>query len=153
MNGPQNTFTAFIDDILFCSTLIEAARTNHPLGHHCSPGYSQAILNLRARKLTETLGVPFAPTNNLAEHLEFDEGRWRIYIFHHAGFLKHQLQLTKGLSTDNDFWRSVSDSEWHRFSMFHVGGSIADTFDIQRRGSPWSCDRGSLVSPGRIVSS
>ncbi|KAK0749081.1 hypothetical protein B0T18DRAFT_388743 [Schizothecium vesticola] len=101
MDGPQNTFSAFTGN-MFHSTLTEAIRINHPLGHHRNPGYSQAILNLRARKLTEALGVPFAPTNSLAEHLEFDERRRRIYIFHHAGFLKHQLQLTKGLSPDND---------------------------------------------------
>jgi len=33
----------------------------------------------------------FALVNNLAEYLELDERRWRIYIFRHAEFLKHQL--------------------------------------------------------------
>lgn len=52
--------------------------------------------------------MAFVLTNNLAEHLEFDERRRRIYIFHHAGFLKHQLKLTKGLSSDNDSEEFIS---------------------------------------------
>lgn len=108
IDGQQSTFTAFIDCTLFPSTFTEVAHINHPLGNHRNPGYSQAILNLRARKLTEALGVAFALTNNLAEHLEFDERRRKIYIFHHAGFLKHQLKLTKGLSSDNDSEEFIS---------------------------------------------
>ncbi|KAK1828666.1 hypothetical protein QBC39DRAFT_312742 [Podospora conica] len=93
-DGPQNTFIAFVDDSLFHSALPEATRTSHPLAHRRNPAYSQAILKLRARKLKKVLGVSFQTTDNLANHLKYDERRRKVYIFHHAGFLKHQLALT-----------------------------------------------------------
>lgn len=43
----------------------------------------------------------FVPTNNLAKHLNYDEPRKKVYVFHQVGFLKHQLELTKDLSTNN----------------------------------------------------
>lgn len=69
--------------------------------HHHNPGYIQAVLELKARNLKQALGVSFVPTNNLAKHLNYDEPRKKVYVFHQVGFLKHQLELTKGLSTNN----------------------------------------------------
>lgn len=104
----QNTFTAFIDGTLFHSSSTQADRDNHPLGHHHHPGYSQAVLKLRAPNLKKALGVSFVPTNNLVEHLKYDEPRGKVYVFHHAGFLKHQLELTKGLPLDKGPEESIS---------------------------------------------
>ncbi len=46
---------------------------------------------LKARKLQKRLGARFQLTNNLAEHLLFDERRNCLYIFHQVAFLKAHL--------------------------------------------------------------
>jgi len=51
---------------------------------------------LRARKLQKRLGARFRLTNNLAEHLLFDERRNCLYIFHHVAFLKAHLCQYQG---------------------------------------------------------
>lgn len=48
---------------------------------------------LKARKLQKRLGARFQLTNNLAEHLLFDERRNCLYIFHQVAFLKAHLSL------------------------------------------------------------
>ncbi|KAK1752653.1 hypothetical protein QBC47DRAFT_404976 [Echria macrotheca] len=47
--------------------------------------------SLRARKLQKRLGARFRPTNDMAQHLLFDEKRNCLYLFHHVGFLKAHL--------------------------------------------------------------
>jgi len=51
---------------------------------------------LRACKLEKHLGARFRLTNNLAEHLLFDEHRNCLYIFHHVAYLKAQLGRFEG---------------------------------------------------------
>lgn len=60
--------------------------------------------SLRARKLQKRLGIRFYATNNLAEHLllEHRHGKTRLYIFHHAGYLKTCLKQTKELKLPVD---------------------------------------------------
>lgn len=52
--------------------------------------------SLRASKLQKHLGIHFYATDNLAEHLllEHRHGKTRLYVFHHAGYLKARLEQT-----------------------------------------------------------
>lgn len=86
----------------FCSRSV-------PLGSDEAVSAAKAALDekssLRARKLQKRLGIRFYATNNLAEHLllEHRHGKTRLYIFHHAGYLKARLEQTKllGLPVDS----------------------------------------------------
>ena len=62
-----------------------------PIRLSLQPGVQPGHSGSRAAKAHGVLDMLFALVNNLAEYLELDERRWRIYIFRHAEFLKHQL--------------------------------------------------------------
>ncbi|KAK5659374.1 hypothetical protein OQA88_1467 [Cercophora sp. LCS_1] len=54
---------------------------------------------IRAGKLQKRLGAHFRLTNDLAQHLLFDEKRNCLYIFHHVAVLKAHLGRYKELET------------------------------------------------------
>jgi hypothetical protein len=68
--------------------------------------YAAMKSDLRATKLQKHLSLRLRPTNDLRDHLKMDRANRVLKIFHHAGFLKRQLLLTKDLPRDS----SVEDS-------------------------------------------
>ncbi|ORY13217.1 hypothetical protein BCR34DRAFT_276898 [Clohesyomyces aquaticus] len=59
---------------------------------------------LRAWKLEKKLGVSFAATDNLSDHLLYDRRYHTIYLFHHVGFLiAHLSARAKSLPFESSF--------------------------------------------------
>lgn len=82
-------------------TIVSFCERALPTRHRCALGEVNLVMDrksaLKARKLQRRLGIEFRPTDNLAEHLLFDQkhGHNYLYLFHHAGFLKSHLQQVK----------------------------------------------------------
>ncbi|KAK3318934.1 hypothetical protein B0H66DRAFT_558427 [Apodospora peruviana] len=89
---PDETLASFVERI-FPPSLVGSQEAVAAAAAAMEQGQHGA---LRARKLQKRLGARFRPTNNLAEHLLFDEQRNYLYIFHHVGFLKTQLARYEG---------------------------------------------------------
>lgn len=60
---------------------------------------------LKAWKLKRMLGFQIRPTDNLADHLLFNERDNILFLFHHAAFLK--AHLMKNLEWESSFERSL----------------------------------------------
>lgn len=71
---------------------------HHIFSHPSHPLYDGLKSELKARKLKKHLKAHLWPTDNIMDHLKFDRQRNVIFIFHHAGFVKEQLRLTKLLT-------------------------------------------------------
>ncbi|KAK0673178.1 hypothetical protein QBC41DRAFT_343236 [Cercophora samala] len=56
--------------------------------------------SLKAWKLKERLGIDFRRTNNLADHLLFDQENSILYLFHHTAYLKAHLDSWYRLTGD-----------------------------------------------------
>ncbi|CCF34214.1 hypothetical protein CH063_01100, partial [Colletotrichum higginsianum] len=64
--------------------------------------------SLTAWNLKKELRIKFQKTDDLARHLLFDTDRNVIFLFHHAQFLKAQIE--KQLDTDDPLSRTIEDS-------------------------------------------
>ena len=77
-------------------------RRSFPLGLDTSQEAMRVAVEQRAMmkawKLLKRLGARFRRTNNLAEHLLFDQKHNCLYIFHHVAFLKAHLERYRGES-------------------------------------------------------
>jgi len=62
---------------------------------------------LRAWKLVKRLGIRFRGTQNISEHLLYDQKHNILYIFHHASYLKAHLEIYRHDPTPLD--RGVKD--------------------------------------------
>lgn len=72
--------------------------SNHPiLSHPCHPLHDGLKSALKARNLKKLLNAHLWPTDNIVDHLKFDRAKNVIFIFHHAGYIKEQLCVTKTL--------------------------------------------------------
>lgn len=60
--------------------------------------------SLKAKKLQKRLGIQFCATDDLAEHLLLEQrhGKTRLYLFHHAGYVKALLDRTESLQWPMD---------------------------------------------------
>jgi hypothetical protein len=80
---------------LASETLLDFVRKSFPVGLKSSTRAVRVAVEqramLKAWKLLKRLGIRFRRTNNLAEHLLFDQRGNCLYIFHHVAFLKAQL--------------------------------------------------------------
>lgn len=65
------------------------------------------VANLRAAKLQTAAKIIFTPTDDLRNHLRLDNQRRMVQVFHHTGFLKEQLRLTKDQSRNLPVARSL----------------------------------------------
>lgn len=74
--------------------MTDHAILSHP-GHQLHDSFKSA---LKARKLRKLLNAHLWPTDNIVDHLKFDRAKNVIFIFHHAGYIKEQLRLTKCLA-------------------------------------------------------
>jgi hypothetical protein len=90
------------DDVAFSKFVQDAfSLGNHPaLSYPSNPEYYDVKDELLATKLKEVLDVRLLPTDDLRNHLKLDRRRNSLSIFHHVGFLKEQLRLTKQIRQD-----------------------------------------------------
>lgn len=73
--------------------------TDHPILSYPSHQLHDGLKSgLKARKLKKLLNAHLWPTDNIVDHLKFDRVKNVIFIFHHAGYIKEQLRLTKTLA-------------------------------------------------------
>lgn len=70
------------------------------------PSIDEIKDNLRATKLKKRAKLRFEATDDLRNHLKLDRKRAAVEIFHHTGFLKEHLRLTR------DQPRHLSTSEY-----------------------------------------
>ncbi|KAI0161860.1 hypothetical protein GGR52DRAFT_143317 [Hypoxylon sp. FL1284] len=81
-------FTKYLQDIFPIST--------HPLLSY-SDTYETGVIksHLKAKKLQKRLRVTFRATHDIRDHLRLCREENVLEIYHHAGFLKEQLRLTR----------------------------------------------------------
>ena len=86
-------------DITFAQFVTNAfPTTDHPSLNDDESRSSVGIrAALMARKLKKRAGLKLRPTDDLRSHLQLDRKSGFVDIFHHAGFLKEQLRLSKDL--------------------------------------------------------
>lgn len=53
-----------------------------------------------ASMIQKQAGLTIQPTDNLRNHLRLDRRNNVLQVFHHAGYLKQQLRLSKGMAGD-----------------------------------------------------
>ena len=95
----ENTFCQFIQDIF--------PKTDNPTinADESTPPMDMKSV-LTARNLKKQIGLKIRPTDDIRRHLKLDRTEKTVDVYHHTGFLKEHLRLTKDKSPD----MSVSDS-------------------------------------------
>ena len=121
-------------------------------------GYQEAALMavearaLKARKLQKRLGARFQLTNNLAEHLLFDERRNCLYIFHHVAFLKAHLSLYENREAALGISLKESLEGYVVLLSFSAHRLPADSETSQRHHAPTAFGRDTVLHSGCALS-
>lgn len=100
---------------------------------------------LKAWKLRKRLGVRFRGTNNLSEHLVFDQRSNSLYLFHHAGFLKAQLEKARDQGHPLD--QSMADSLQRYVTCRHHSSILANANPHNQGNVTAATSRGNTAFP------
>ena len=91
----------------FADFVLRSFPSAHDKGHQRLCLTQEQKGSLKAWKLRKRAGVTFKPTDNLAEHLLYDQHDDTIRLFHHTAFLKAHLRMSATRPIDSGFEESL----------------------------------------------